>query len=102
MLVARLVMYCLCLVYVWSCLVMFGWGLVTFGQGAEFDFAEPFDFLREIGFGSFMQRSTYNVLGHPEKLTNIPYNMSFIDTFGAPFAQRQPKVSEIIGFMSTG
>ena len=39
-------MFGLCFVYVLSCLVMLGRGLVMSGQGAEFDFAVPFDFLR--------------------------------------------------------
>ena len=57
-------MFGLCFVYVLSCLVMLGRGLVMSGQGAEFDFAVPFDFLRGNGFGPFMQRSTYKYQKH--------------------------------------
>ena len=82
MLVARLVMYCLCLVYVWLCLVMFGWGLVMFGQGAEFDFAEPFDFLRENGFGS---------LELAKRLFKIPYETCRLLIILGPFPAKGPQ-----------
>ena len=82
MLVARLVMYCLCLVYVWLCLVMFGWCLVMFGQGAEFDFAEPFDFLRENGFGS---------LELAKKLFRIPYKTCRLFIISVPFSEKGPQ-----------